>query len=275
MKKILLIRLIYICILLPLFSNLSLSGEKNKGELIIQSTTSTRDSGFYKFILPEFEKLYKIKVKVVAYGTGQAIVNAKNCNADILIVHSLDDEIDFVKKGYGVDREDLMYNDFVVIGPKDDPFNIAKEKNINEAFKNISLGNIRFISRGDDSGTHKAEIKIWEAAEIDPKNNNYNFYYESGQGMGSTINIAIGMNGYTYTDRATWLNFKNKLNHKILFENDFLLFNQYGIIRVNKKRCPNVNNTQAKIFYNWILSDRGRTLIKSYKVNNEQLFFVR
>ena len=275
MKKILLIRLIYICILLPLFSNLSLSGEKNEGELIIQSTTSTRDSGFYKFILPEFEKLYKIKVKVVAYGTGQAIVNAKNCNADILIVHSLDDEIDFVKKGYGVDREDLMYNDFVVIGPKDDPFNIAKEKNINEAFKNISLGNIRFISRGDDSGTHKAEIKIWEAAEIDPKNNNYNFYYESGQGMGSTINIAIGMNGYTYTDRATWLNFKNKLNHKILFENDFLLFNQYGIIRVNKKRCPNVNNTQAKIFYNWILSDRGRTLIKSYKVNNEQLFFVR
>jgi len=275
MKKILLIRLIYICILLPLFSNLSLSGEKNKGELIIQSTTSTRDSGFYKFILPEFEKLYKIKVKVVAYGTGQAIVNAKNCNADILIVHSLDDEIDFVKKGYGVDREDLMYNDFVVIGPKDDPLNIAKEKNINAAFKNISLGNIRFISRGDDSGTHKAEIKIWEAAEIDPKNNNYNFYYESGQGMGSTINIAIGMNGYTYTDRATWLNFKNKLNHKILFENDFLLFNQYGIIRVNKKRCPNVNNTQAKIFYNWILSDRGRTLIKSYKVNNEQLFFVR
>ena len=261
--------------LLPLFSNLSLSGEKNEGELIIQSTTSTRDSGFYKFILPEFEKLYKIKVKVVAYGTGQAIVNAKNCNADILIVHSLDDEIDFVKKGYGVDREDLMYNDFVVIGPKDDPFNIAKEKNINEAFKNISLGNIRFISRGDDSGTHKAEIKIWEAAEIDPKNNNYNFYYESGQGMGSTINIAIGMNGYTYTDRATWLNFKNKLNHKILFENDFLLFNQYGIIRVNKKRCPNVNNTQAKIFYNWILSDRGRTLIKSYEVNNEQLFFVR
>jgi tungstate transport system substrate-binding protein len=275
MKKILLIRLIYICILLPLFSNLSLSGEKNEGELIIQSTTSTRDSGFYKFILPEFEKLYKIKVKVVAYGTGQAIVNAKNCNADILIVHSLDDEIDFVKKGYGVAREDLMYNDFVVIGPKDDPFNIAKEKNINEAFKNISSGNIRFISRGDDSGTHKAEIKIWEAAEIDPKNNNYNFYYESGQGMGSTINIAIGMNGYTYTDRATWLNFKNKLNHKILFENDFLLFNQYGIIRVNKKRCPNVNNTQAKIFYNWILSDRGRTLIKSYKVNNEQLFFVR
>jgi tungstate transport system substrate-binding protein len=275
MKKILLTRLIYICILLPLFSNLSLSGEKNEGELIIQSTTSTRDSGFYKFILPEFEKLYKIKVKVVAYGTGQAIVNAKNCNADILIVHSLDDEIDFVKKGYGVDREDLMYNDFVVIGPKDDPFNIAKEKNINEAFKNISLGNIRFISRGDDSGTHKAEIKIWEAAEIDPKNNNYNFYYESGQGMGSTINIAIGMNGYTYADRATWLNFKNKLNHKILFENDSLLFNQYGIIQVNKKRCPNINDIPSKLFYNWILSDHGKILIESYKLNNEQLFFVR
>ena len=261
--------------LLPLFSNLLLASEQNKSNLIIQSTTSTRDSGFYKFILPEFEKLYKIKVKVVAYGTGQAIVNAKNCNADILIVHSLDDEINFIKKGYGVDRKNLMYNDFVIIGPKDDPLGIAKEKNINKTFENIAFGKIRFISRGDDSGTHKAEIKIWKEVKIDPKNNNYNFYYESGQGMGSTINIAIGMNAYTYTDRATWLNFKNKLNHKILFEKDPLLFNQYGIIRVNKKRCPNVNDIQAKIFYNWILSDHGKILIESYKLNNEQLFFVR
>tara|TARA_B110000444_G_C18850918_1_gene605525 strand:- start:6712 stop:7539 length:828 start_codon:yes stop_codon:yes gene_type:complete len=275
MRKILPIKIINICMLLLLFSNLSFSSERKQDDLVIQSTTSTRDSGFYKFILPEFEKLYKIKVKVVAYGTGQAIVNAKNCNADILIVHSIDDEIDFIKKGYGVDRENLMYNDFVIIGPKDDPLNITKERDIRKVFENISLGDIRFISRGDDSGTHKSEIRVWDAAEINPKNNNYNFYYESGQGMGSTINIAIGMNGYTYTDRATWLNFKNKLNHKILFEKDSLLFNQYGIIRVNKKICPNVNEISSKIFYDWMLSDHGKRLIESYKVKNKQLFFVR
>ena len=269
------IKIIYICMLLLLFSNLSFSSERKKDDLVIQSTTSTRDSGFYKFILPEFEKLHKIKVKVVAYGTGQAIVNAKNCNADILIVHSMNDEIDFVKKGYGIDREDLMYNDFVVIGPKDDPLNIKIERDIRKVFKDIALGDTRFISRGDDSGTHKSEIRVWDAAEINPKNNNYDFYYESGQGMGSTINIAIGMNAYTYTDRATWLNFKNKLNHKILFEKDPLLFNQYGIIQVNKKRCPNVNEISSKIFYNWMLSDHGKRLIESYKVKNRQLFFVR
>jgi tungstate transport system substrate-binding protein len=274
MRKGLLIKITSI-ILLALFSDLSISNENDRDDLVIQSTTSTRDSGFYKFILPEFEKLYKIKVKVVAYGTGQAIVNAKNCNADILIVHSINDEIDFVKRGYGINREDLMYNDFVIIGPSNDPLNITKEKNIKKVFENISLGNSRFISRGDDSGTHKSEIRIWEAAKINPKNNNYDFYYESGQGMGSTINIAIGMNSYTYTDRATWLNFKNKLNHQILFEKDPLLFNQYGIIQVNKVRCPNVNEVASKIFYNWMLSDHGRRLIESYKVKNKQLFFVR
>ena len=187
----------------------------------------------------------------------------------------MNDEIDFVKKGYGIDREDLMYNDFVVIGPKDDPLNIKIERDIKKVFKDIASGDTRFISRGDDSGTHKSEIRVWDAAEINPKNNNYDFYYESGQGMGSTINIAIGMNGYTYTDRATWLNFKNKLNHKVLFEKDPLLFNQYGIIQVNKKRCPNVNEISSKIFYNWMLSDHGKRLIESYKVKNRQLFFVR
>ena len=261
--------------ILLLLSNLSFSREMIQEELVIQSTTSTRDSGFYNFILPEFEKLYDIKVKIVAYGTGQAIINAKNCNADILIVHSIKDEINFVEKGYGANRKDLMYNDFVVIGPKDDPANISIEKDIIKVFKNIASRNVKFISRGDDSGTHKSEKRVWDAVEIKPKENKYEFYYESGQGMGSTINIAIGMNGYTYADRATWINFKNKLNHRILFEKDPLLFNQYGIIQVNKERCPNVNDESSRLFYNWILSEHGKSLIESYKLNNRQLFFVR
>ena len=268
-------KIILMLSLLFLNTSLSYSDETYDKKLIIQSTTSTRDSGFYNFILPEFEKHYKIKVKVVAYGTGQAINNAKNCNADILIVHSLYDEIDFVKNGYGIDRSDLMHNDFIIIGPENDPLNIASQKDVKNAFKKILLRESSFISRGDDSGTHKAETKIWEKIEVDPKDRKYKSYYESGQGMGATINIAIGMNGYTYTDRATWINFKNKINHKILFEKDPLSFNQYGIIRVSNEKCPNVNIKASKIFYNWILSDIGKKLIKKYKVNNEQLFFTK
>ena len=245
-----------------------------KEELIIQSTTSTRDSGFYDYILPIFEKNYQINTKVVAYGTGQAIINAKNCNADILIVHSLNDEINFIQEGYGIERFDLMYNDFVIIGPSKDPLGISKEKKLKDVFLRILHGNSKFISRGDDSGTHKAEANIWNTLNANPISKNITSYFESGQGMGATINIAIGMNAYTFTDRATWINFKNKLDHKILFEGDPLLFNQYGVIRVNEKVCPNVNIESSKKFITWILSDVGKTLIQKYKVNNKQLFFI-
>ena len=275
MNRIYIIKIMIIFSISCLYINPSNSDEKYEENLIIQSTTSTRDSGFYGHILPEFEKLYRVNVKVVAYGTGQAINNAKNCNADILIVHSFNDEVDFVKKGYGTKRSNLMYNDFIIIGPEEDPLNIASEKNVKNVFKKIMAGNSKFISRGDDSGTHKAETKIWEAINFFPKNKDHVSYFESGQGMGSTINIAIGMNAYTFTDRATWINFKNKLRHKVLFEKDPLLFNQYGIIQVNPKRCPNVNLPLSKIFKKWILSDYGKKLIESYKINDEQLFFIK
>ena len=244
-----------------------------KEYIILQSTTSTQNSGLYDYILPKFTEQNGIDVRVVAVGTGQAIKNAQNCDGDVLIVHSKVSEEIFVKSGYGIYRKDLMYNDFVIIGPENDPAKVKSSDNAFEAFKKIFNERAIFASRGDESGTHKAEIKIWNNLNMSTNDFNGGWYRELGLGMGATLNVAVQMDAYVLSDRATWLAFKNKRQHLILFEGDESLFNQYGIIPVNPNKCPSVKTNLSKIFIDWILSMEGQNFISSYKKNGQQLFF--
>ena len=240
--------------------------------LLIQSTTSTRDSGLYKYILPKFEDEYDIKAYVVAVGTGQALQNAKNCDGDILIVHSRKLEDKFINEGFGIQRENLMYNDYVVIGPSESNLKIDKNHSVTDFFKIIMNNKFLFVSRGDNSGTNLAELDIWNNLSISSEMLDKEWYLKTGQGMGQTLNIAIGLNAYTFTDRATWTRFKNKKDHIILYENDPLLVNQYGIIKINPKHCSNINHNAAKTFFDWILSKKGQKLISEYMVDEQYLF---
>ena len=244
-----------------------------KEYIILQSTTSTQNSGLYDYILPQFIKNNGIDVRVVAVGTGQAIKNAQNCDGDVLIVHSKDSEENFVRSGFGLYRKNLMYNDFVIIGPENDPAKVKSSGNAFEAFKKIFNERAIFASRGDESGTHKAEIKIWNNLNMSTNDFNGGWYRELGLGMGATLNVAVQMDAYALSDRATWLAFKNKRQHLILFEGDESLFNQYGIIPVNPNKCPSVKTNLSKIFIDWILSMEGQNFISSYKKNGQQLFF--
>jgi len=244
-----------------------------KEYIILQSTTSTQNSGLYDYILPKFTKKNDIDVRVVAVGTGQAIKNAQNCDGDVLIVHSKDSEENFVRSGFGLYRKNLMYNDFVIIGPENDPAKVKLSGNAFEAFKKIFNKRAIFASRGDESGTHKAEIKIWNNLNINTNDFNGRWYRELGLGMGATLNVAVQMDAYVLSDRATWLAFKNKRQHLILFEGDENLFNQYGIIPVNPNKCPSVKNNLSKIFIDWMLSIEGQKYISLYKKNGQQLFF--
>ena len=240
--------------------------------ILIQSTTSTKNSGFYDYILPIIKKDIGINAYVIAVGTGAAIKNAMNCDGDILLVHSKKREIQFVNEGFSLKRNNLMYNDFVLIGPELDKENLKKTNNIVEAFKTIESKSILFASRGDNSGTHSKEKLIWEKAKIKPEKFSGKWYRETGSGMGPTINVAIGMGGYTLTDRATWIKFGNKNNHKIVVQGDKLLFNQYGVMLINKVKCPMVKSQLGQKFINWLLSNKGQKHINSYKVNGKQLF---
>ena len=244
-----------------------------KEYIILQSTTSTQNSGLYDYILPQFIKKNGIDVRVVAVGTGQAIKNAQNCDGDVLIVHSKASEEIFVKSGYGIYRKDLMYNDFVIIGPENDSAKVKSSDNAFEAFKKIFNERAIFASRGDESGTHKAEVKMWNNLNMNTNDFDVEWYRELGLGMGATLNVAVQMDAYALSDRATWLTFKNKRQHLILFEGDESLFNQYGIIPVNPNKCPSVKTNLSKIFIDWILSMEGQNLISSYKKNGQQLFF--
>ena len=243
------------------------------GDILLQSTTSTKNSGFYNYILPIFKKKTGINVKVVAVGTGQAIKNAENCDADLLIVHAKSDEEAFVTNGHGIKRHNLMYNDFVIIGPSNDPANISESKSTEEALNSIFEFGHNFISRGDNSGTHKKEKKLWDTAKLDISDYSGKWYKETGSGMGTTLNIASELNAYTLSDRATWITFKNKQKLEILFDNDKNLLNQYGAILVNPKKCPYTNIEDSNVFLNWLLSDEGQNIIKKYKVNGMQLFY--
>jgi len=214
-----------------------------------------------------------IEVRVVAVGTGQAIRNAQNCDGDVLLVHAQNAEEQFVAEGFGVSRSDVMYNDFIVVGPAQDPAGVAGMSDIDQALRKIAATKSRFASRGDDSGTHKAEMRLWQAAAIDPTKHSGDWYRETGSGMGATLNVATGMNAYVLTDRATWINFNNKGDANIVVEGDDALFNQYGIILVNPDKCDNVKADASQAFIDWLLSNEGQAIIANYKVSGQQLFF--
>lgn len=241
--------------------------------IIVQSTTSTANSGLYDHILPNFTAKTGVKVNVVAVGTGQAIRNARNCDGDVLLVHAKAAEDAFVADGFGVQRYDLMYNDFVIVGPADDPAAIRRLERASAALKAIAQSGARFASRGDDSGTHKKEMALWRAAGVDPQAASGRWYRETGSGMGATLNAAVGMGAYAITDRATWISFKNKADFAILSEGDDALFNQYGVIRVNEAKCPLVNAKAGQVFIDWLLSSQGQAAIGAYRLNGQPLFF--
>ncbi len=240
--------------------------------IIVQSTTSTQNSGLYDHILPMFEEKTGIDVRVVAVGTGQALENGRRGDADVLLVHAKPAEEKFVAEGYGVTRHDVMYNDFVILGPASDPAGVKGMDDAPAALARIAEEQTIFASRGDDSGTHKKELSLWDAAGVDPSEASGTWYRETGSGMGATLNTGIGMDAYVMTDRATWISFGNKADHEILVEGDEALFNQYGIIMVNPQKHPNVKVEAAQSFIDWILSEEGQNAIASFKVEGEQLF---
>ena len=241
--------------------------------IILQSTTSTQNSGLYEYLLPHFTAKNGIEVRVVAVGTGQALRNAEKCDGDILITHSKTDEIKFVKNGFGTERLNLMYNDFVVLGPAIDPANIASAKTVYDALQKIFASQSKFASRGDNSGTHKAEKRLWKAANLTIDSAANNWYLETGLGMGATLNFAVQTDAYTLSDRATWLSFSNRAGHKILFQGQPPLFNQYGVVPVSNSHCPNVKNEFAQQFTDWLVSADGQNIIANYTPNGAQLFF--
>jgi tungstate transport system substrate-binding protein len=241
--------------------------------IIVQSTTSTENSGLFEYLLPKFTAKTGIEVRVVAVGTGQAIKNAANGDGDVLFVHDKASEEKFVAAGGGVKRFDVMYNDFVVIGPAKDPAGIAGSKDVAAAFKKIAAAQAPFVSRGDDSGTNKAEMRLWKAAGVDAKAASGKWYREAGSGMGATINTGVGMGAYILTDRATWSNFKNRGDYKIMVEGDPKLFNQYGVMLVNPAKHPNVKKAEGQAFIDWLLSAEGQNAIRGFRINGEQQFF--
>ncbi len=241
--------------------------------ILLQSTTSTANSGLYDHILPLFTKKTGITVNVVAVGTGQAIRNAMNGDGDVLLVHAKTAEEEFVAEGYGVERHDVMYNDFIIVGPPDDPAGIAAMRDASAALAKIAGAEAPFASRGDDSGTHKKEMSLWRAAAIDPTGASGTWYRETGSGMGATLNAAVGMGAYALADRGTWISFRNKGDHEILVEGDVELFNQYGVILVNPVKHPRVKAEAGQAFIDWILSPAGQRAIGSYRLGAQQLFF--
>lgn len=235
----------------------------------LATTTSTYHSGLLDYLLPEFEKDTGYKVDVIAAGTGKSLKMGQNGDVDLVMTHAPKAEANFVEKGYGVLPRKLMYNDFVIVGPHDDPAKVTSQKDVAHVFKSIATSNVTFVSRGDDSGTHKKEKGIWEQTKIEP---NFGGYRSVGQGMGPTLNMANEMQGYTMTDRGTWLAYNNKLDLEILFQGDKQLFNPYQVILVNPERYPSINYQGAKEFSDWLVNPRGQDLINKFKLHGKQLF---
>lgn len=256
--------------LLVLANQISLAADDH---IIVQSTTSTQNSGLFEHILPLFSQKTGIEVRVVAVGTGQALKNAQNGDGDVVLVHSQPDEEKFVADGWGVKRYPIMYNDYVIVGPADDPAKIAGLKQAPAALKKIAETRAPFASRGDDSGTHKTELGLWRQAGVDPEAASGSWYLETGSGMGATLNIAVSKQAYALTDRATWLAFANKGDLKVLAEGDAKLFNQYGAILVNAAKHPKVKAKEGQAFIDWLRSSEGQAAIASFKIDGEQLFF--
>jgi tungstate transport system substrate-binding protein len=239
--------------------------------LVVASTTSTEQSGLFGWILPKFEQSTGIKVRVVAVGTGQALDIGRRGDADVLFVHDRAAEDKFVAEGYGSYRKDVMYNDFVFVGPKDDPAKIRNAGSALNALKAIAASGQPFISRGDKSGTHAAELRLWKEAGIDPKT--LAGYKETGSGMGPTLNMAAATNGYTLSDRATWYAFKNRRDLDLVFAGDPVLFNPYGVIPVNPARHTHVKKEAAERFAQWLVSKEGQEAIAAFRADGQQVFF--
>jgi tungstate transport system substrate-binding protein len=251
---------------------LSFTAEAQQRFITVASTTSTEQSGLFKHLLPEFEKKTGIQVRVVALGTGQALDLGKRGDADVAFVHDKEAEEKAVAERFFVERREVMYNDFVVVGPKSDPAG-AKGRDAVVALKKIAQAKTPFASRGDKSGTHSAELRLWKEAGIDPQQGKGSWYRETGSGMGSTLNTASGMNAYALADRGTWLSFKNRGDLAILVEGDKRLFNQYGVMLVNPEKHANVKIAEGLTFINWVTSPEGQKAIADYKIEGEQLFF--
>jgi len=241
--------------------------------IVVASTTSTQDSGLFGHILPLFKAKTGIDVKVVAQGTGQALDTGRRGDADVLFVHAKAQEEKFVADGFGVKRYPVMYNDFVLIGPKSDPAGIKGMTDVAEALKAIKSKGAPFISRGDRSGTHIAELDLWKAAGIDIGKEKGPWYKEIGQGMGAALNTASAVNAYVLADRGTWLSFKNRGDLDILVAGDKRLFNQYGVILVNPEKHPHVKKALGQAFIDWLVSPEGQKAIADYKINGQELFF--
>jgi tungstate transport system substrate-binding protein len=243
------------------------------GFITVASTTSTEQSGLFRHLLPIFEKQTGIQVRVVALGTGQALDMGRRGDADVVFVHAKALEEKFVAEGHGVKRFEVMYNDFILVGPKSDPARVGGSKDIVVALKKILRSRAAFASRGDNSGTHFAELQLWKAAGIDIAREKGAWYRDTGSGMGPTLNTASGVNAYALTDRGTWLSFKNRGNLVISVEGDKRLFNQYGAILVNPAKHPHVKKDMGQAFIDWIVSREGQEAIAAYKIDGEQLFF--
>jgi tungstate transport system substrate-binding protein len=241
--------------------------------IVVSSTTSTQDSGLFGHILPLFKQKTGIDVKVVSQGTGQALDTGRRGDADVVFVHAKAQEEKFIAEGFGVKRFPVMYNDFVLIGPKSDPAGIKGMKDVSAALKAIKEKGAPFISRGDKSGTHVAEINLWKAAGIDIDQDRGSWYKSIGQGMGAALNTASAGNAYVLADRGTWLSFKNRGDLVIAVEGDKRLFNQYGVILVNPAKHPNVKKEYGQQFIDWLVSPEGQKAIADYKINGEQLFY--
>lgn len=241
--------------------------------IVVASTTSTQDSGLFDHILPLFEAKAGIDVKVVAQGTGQALDTARRGDADVVFVHAKAQEEKFLEEGFGVKRFDVMYNDFVLIGPKSDPAGIGGGKDIAAALTAIQAKQAPFVSRGDKSGTHSAELKLWKAASVDIDAAKGTWYKEIGQGMGAALNTASAMDAYVLSDRGTWLSFKNRGDLDIVVEGDKRLFNQYGVMLVNPVKHPSVKAEAGQSFIDWLISPDGQAAIGEYRIDGQQLFF--
>ncbi len=241
--------------------------------ITVASTTSTEQSGLFGYLLPRFTEATGIGVKVVAVGTGQALDIGRRGDADVVFVHDHVAEDKFMSEGQGVKRYDVMYNDFIIVGPKTDPAHISGDKDVADALRKIATAKAPFISRGDRSGTHEAELRLWKIAGVDVAAAKGDWYREIGQGMGPALNMASSSSAYLLSDRGTWLSFKNKGDLAVLTEGDKRLFNQYGVMLVNPEKHPTVKAKDGQAFVDWLISSKGQETIAGYKVGGEQLFF--
>ena len=262
-------------LLLATLTAIALNGPQafaQEKSIVVSSTTSTEQSGLFNYMLPIFKMKTGIEVKVVAVGTGQALDIGHRGDADVVFVHDKPAEEKFVEEGFSTKRYEVMYNDFILIGPKSDPAKISGGKDIQVALQKIATAQAPFVSRADKSGTHAAELRYWKGAGITPSSNQ-SWYKETGSGMGPALNTASAMNGYILADRATWLSFKNRGDLVILVQGDPKLFNQYGVMLVNPAKFPHVKKAQGQEFIDWLISKNGQDVIASYKIDGEQLFF--